>query len=193
MIQDYADSLLAQLPERLATEVADGLADAYETHLARGLSPDQAARATVAEFGDARDIVRGFAQASPARRVARRLIVTGPAVGLCWAAALLAGHAWAWPVPALAPALTGVALIASVGALMIAVRSRGYRTVRRAGAVGCVGLALLDAAIIGLVLVSAPDLGWLLVLAALASATRLTCVARVLRPMLAYGTAQTAN
>lgn len=185
LIQDYADVLYAQLPGRLAEEVADGLADAYVKHVRHGLSPDEAARATVAEFGDAQDVVHGFTMGSPARRVARRLILTGPAVGLCWAVALIAGHAWAWPVPMLARVLVGATLIASVVVLVTAALGRGYRTVHRASTAGCVGLTLLDAAVIGLVLVAAPNFGWLLALAASASATRVTCVARALRPVLA--------
>ena len=185
LIQDYTGVLFAELPDRLAEEVADGLADAYAKYVGRGLSPDAAERAAVAEFGDARDVVNGFTVASPARRVARRLVITGPAVGFCWAVALIAAHAWAWPVPMLAPILVGATLITSVIVLMTAALGRGYRAVHRAGAVGCVGLATLDATDIGLVLIAAPKFGWLLALAALASATRLTCVARVLRPVLA--------
>jgi hypothetical protein len=39
----------------------------------------------VAEFGDADLIAAEFARAHPARRAARRLPVTGPVVGSCWA------------------------------------------------------------------------------------------------------------
>jgi hypothetical protein len=185
LIRDYSEVLLVQLPARLADEVADGLGEAYEIHLAAGLSADDAARAAVAEFGDAEDVVNGFTVASPARRVARRLIATGPAVGLCWAVALVAGHAWAWPVPIMAKALIGATLIATAAVLMTAAVGRRYDAVRRAGSAGCVGLAVVDAAVIGLVLVAAPSFGWLLALAALASAIRLTCVARALRPVFA--------
>lgn len=185
LIQDYTDALRAELPDQLAEEVADGLADAYAQYVGRGLSPDDAAQATVAEFGDPRDVVNGFTQASSARRMARRLIVTGPAVGLCWAVALLSGHAWAWHVPMLARALVGATLIASIIVLVTAALGRGYRTVHRAGTAGFVGLAVIDATVIGLALAAAPNFGWLLALAALASATRMTCVARALRPVVA--------
>jgi hypothetical protein len=111
--------------------------------------------------------------------------VTGPAVGLCWAVALIAGHAWAWPVPMLARVLVGTTLIASVVLLVTAARGRGYRAVHRASSAGCVGLTLLDVTVIGLVLAAGPDFAWLLALAASASATRLTYVARALRPVLA--------
>ena len=185
LIQDYTDVLFGELPDRLAVEVADGLADAYAKYLGRGLSPDAAERTAVAEFGDAKDVVNRFTVASAACRVARKLVVTGPAVGFCWAVALIAGHAWAWPVPILARVVVGATLIASIIVLVRAARGRAYRAVHRAGAAGCVGLATLDATIIGLVLTAAPKFGWLLAVAALASATRLTCVARVLRPVLA--------
>lgn len=182
LIQDYTGVLFAELPDRLAGEVADGLADAYAQYVSHGLSPDAAEQAAVAEFGDARDVVNAFTVSSPARRVARRLVVTGPAVGCCWAVALIAGHAWAWHVPMLARVLVGATLIASVIVLVTAALGRGYRAVHRASAAGCIGLATLDSTVIGLVLISAPKFGWLLAMAAMASATRLTCVVRVLRP-----------
>jgi hypothetical protein len=185
LIQKYNDVLFAQLPDRLAIEVADGLADAYANYVREGLSADEAARATVAEFGDAQDVVEGFILSNPARRVARRLVATGPAVGVCWAVALIAEHAVDWPVPLLARVLVGATLIASVVVLVRAALGRGYRAVRRAGTAGCLGLAILDATAIALVLVAAPNFGWLVALAAMASATRLTCVARALRSVLA--------
>jgi len=185
LIQNYTDVLLSQLPHQLAEEVADGLAEAYANYVFHGLSSDDAARAAVTEFGDAQDVVNVFALGSPARRVARRLILTGPVVGLCWAMALIAGHAWAWPVPTVAPVLLGATLIASVVVLVLAARGRGYRAVRRAGTAGCVGLAVLDMAVIGLALVAAPNFGGLLTLAALTSATRLTCVVGAMRTVVA--------
>ncbi len=185
LIQDYTGALYAELPDRLAEEVADGLADAYAKYLGRGLSPEAAARTAVAEFGDAKDVVNGFTVASPAYRVARRLVITGPAVGFCWAVALIAGHAWAWSVPMLARVLVGATLIASIIVLVRAALGRSYRAVHRASTAGCMGLATLDATMIGLVLTTAPNFGWLLAVAALASATRLTFVARFLRPVLA--------
>jgi hypothetical protein len=185
LIQQYNDVLLAQLPDRLAVEVADGLAEAHANYVREGLSADEAARAAVAEFGDAQDVVDAFTLSSPARRVARRLVVTGPAVGACWAVALVAGHAWSWPVPLLARVLAGATLIAIVVVLARAALGRGYRAVHRAGTAGCLGLAVLDAAAIGLVLAIAPNFGWLVVMAALASATRLTWVAGALRSVLA--------
>jgi hypothetical protein len=185
LIQQYTDVLLAQLPDRLAVEVADGLADAYAAHVREGLSADEAARATVAEFGDAQDVVDGFTSSSPSRRIARKLVVAGPAVGACWASALIAGHAWNWSVPLLARVLVGATLIAIVVVLARAALGSGYRAVHRAGIAGCLGLAILDATAIALVLAAAPNVGWLVVLAALASTTRLTCVAGALRSVLA--------
>ena len=41
-----------------------------------------------------------FTRLSPARHAARRLLAAGPVVGGCWAAALITGRAWTWPVPA---------------------------------------------------------------------------------------------
>src|SRR5262249_29959085 len=126
LIQDYTDVLLAQLPDRLAEEVADGLADAYSKYVRLGFGSDEAARATITEFGDAQDVVTGFTVSCPARQVARRLIVTGPPVGLCWALALITGRAWAWPIPMAAPVFVGATLTASIAVLVTAALSHGY-------------------------------------------------------------------
>ena len=63
---------------------------------------DAAAEAAVVEFGAPDLIAREFTRAHPARRAARRLLAAGPAVGLCWAVALITSRAWTWPVPAAA-------------------------------------------------------------------------------------------
>lgn len=181
LIQDYTDVLLAELPDQLAQEVADGLADAYSRYLSRGYSPDEAAQAAVAEFGDAHAVAVGFARSCPERRIARRLIATGPVVGGCWAFALIAGRAWDWPVPSVARLLLGAALIASVIAVLTAAVASRYRVARRAGAAGCALLALIDASAITLVATTATNVGWLAVLAACASASRFIFVTRAAR------------
>ena len=99
LITEYEAVLFAELPAALAEEVSDGLQLAYDTYLRRGLAPGEAAAAAVAEFGDACVVVEAFSRASPAGRLARVLVATGPLVGLCWATELIAGRAWDWPVP----------------------------------------------------------------------------------------------
>jgi len=46
-----------------------------------GLAPDAAARAAVAEVGEPALVAGAFTRASPARRTARLLLMTGPMVG----------------------------------------------------------------------------------------------------------------
>jgi len=185
LIANYKAVLLAELPLPLAEEVSDGLAEAYAKYLRLGLGAEDAAQAAVSEFGSARSVVEAYSSASPARRVARALVVTGPAFGLCWAAVLITGKAWDWPVPIIARALLGGLLVASVLVLVIAIRAARYRTVRRSGAAGCVGLAVLDTSMITAAMTSGPGIHWLAVIAIFASAARLVCIARALPPMLA--------
>ncbi len=180
LIANYRAILCAELPLALAEEVSDGLGDTYAKYLRRGMAADDAAQAAVGEFGDARAVVEGFSRASAARRVAQELLMTGPAVGTCWAAMLITSRAWEWPVPVIARLLLGGLLVASVIVLVTAVRARRYWTVRRSGAVGCIGLAALDVSLITGVMVSWPGMRSLAVIAILASAARLMCIARVL-------------
>ena len=185
MIQRYNDVLRAELPPHLVEEIADGLAEANAYYLRQGLDADEAAQATVSEFGDARAVVEAFTRDIPARRIARRLIATGPVVGGCWAVALITGRAWEWPVPDAVRFLLGATLVASVSVLLTAALARRYRVVRPAGVVGCAGLAVLDLSAITAVVVAAPTVGWLAVLAAGVSASRLILVTRAVRPVLA--------
>ncbi len=89
LIAAYRHDLLTRLPAELAEEVSDGLTDAQEEYVRRGLSPDQAAAAAVAEFGHPGTVADAFRSASPVLRLARILIATGPVVGACWAATLI--------------------------------------------------------------------------------------------------------
>mgnify|MGYP001260954289 CR=1 FL=1 len=185
LIADYRATLLAQLPAAIAEEVAGGLAETRDHYLRHGLSPDDAARAALAEFGDPGLVTDAFTQASPLRRAARTLMLTGPGVGACWGAVLVGGRAWTWPVPAPAFALLGLTLTCLIALLATAAFARRYRSVRRAGTAACAGLGALDTAAISTVIAVMPGFRWLAVLAACASATRLTYLARTIRPRLA--------
>lgn len=175
LIAAYRDELLARLPSHLAEEVTDGLADAQENYLGQGLSPDQAARAAIAEFGSPGVVVDAFRRACPVWSVARALIVTGPVVGGLWAAAVITGHAWEGPIPVALRLVAGLVLAASVLLLVTASLTRRYQAARLAGLAGSLGLAALDASAITALLVT-PGTQWLLLVAACASATRLTYV-----------------
>jgi hypothetical protein len=184
LITDYLSVLSAQLPAPLVEELADGLDETHQHYLTQGLTPDAAASAAVAEFGEPQVIVAAFTRLSPARHAARRLLATGPVVGGCWAAALITGRAWTWPVPATVLLLIGVALITVIGLLAAAAFGRRYLSARRAGAVACVGITVLDAVMLITAVLVIPVLVWPVILAAAASIARLTFTARALRAVL---------
>jgi hypothetical protein len=84
LIAAYRHDLLTSLPAELAEKVSDGLTDdAQEEYVCRGLSPDQAAAAAVAEFGHLAYSRAHSAGCPPFLRLARILIGTGPVVGAC--------------------------------------------------------------------------------------------------------------
>jgi hypothetical protein len=184
LIRGYRAALLAGLPALLAEEVSDGLAEAYADHLRQGLVSDDAAAAAVAEFGDPAAVIAAFCRASTASRLARGLIATGPVIGACWAAALMTGHAWNWPIPAIGPAIVAALLSASIVTLLTAARSRRYRPARRSGTAGCIGIAILDVTMITAAIALAPVATWLVAIAICASTARLLCMARLVVPAL---------
>ena len=184
LITDYLSVLSAQLPAPLVEELADGLDETHQHYLTQGLTPAAAASAAVAEFGEPQVIVAAFTRMSPARHAARRLLATGPVVGGCWAAALITGRAWTWPVPATVLLLIGVALITVIGLLGAAAFGRRYLSARRAGAVACVGITVLDGVMLITAVLAIPVLVWPVILAAAASIARLTFTARVLPAVL---------
>jgi hypothetical protein len=138
----------------------------------------------VAEFGEPQVIVAAFTRLSPARHAARRLLATGPVVGGCWAAALITGRAWTWPVPATVLLLVGAVLLTVIGLLAAAAFGRRYLSARRAGAVACVGITVLDGVMLITAVLAIPVLVWPVILAAAASIARLTFTARALRAVL---------
>src|SRR5690242_2302291 len=158
LISSYLATLAAQLPASIVEELADGLTETHRSYLRQGLAPDLAAESAVAEFGEPRVIVAGFARVNPARRAARRLLGIGPVVGACWAAALLTTTpSWAGSVPAPARLLAGLALAAIVGLLAAAALGSRYRRAARTGAAGFLAVIALDAVlIIGVTLAGAP-------------------------------------
>jgi len=178
LIDGYLAELSADLPARIVEELADGLDETCRRYLGRGLAQDAAARAAVAEFGEPRVIMAAFTDASRGRRTARRLLAVGPGVGTYWAIVLITARAWQWPVPMVARVLFGVLLIAVIGFLVAAALGRHYRPVCRAAAAGCVGTAIVDAAVTGTVLITAPALAWPVAVAVALSAGRSTFALR---------------
>lgn len=183
LISSYVAVLAAELPASIVEELADGLAETHRSYLRQGLAPDLAAQSAVAEFGEPELIVAGFAQVNPARRAARRLLGIGPVVGACWLAALVTSRAWAVPLPA--RMLAGLTLAAVIGLLATSALGRRYRLAARTGAAGFLGVIALDASLIASVAFAGVPLTWVLVVAMVASAARLSYAARALRPALA--------
>lgn len=185
VILDYLAVLSAQLPSPVVEELADGLAETHLSYLREGMAPGPAAEAALAEFGEPHVILAEFARVNPARRAARRLLVAGPAVGGIWAAGLISSRAWAWPLPVPVRLVPGLVLMTVIGLLAAAAFGNSYRSAVRAGAFGCIGMTLLDTAmIIGVPLVT-PSLTWVMAGAMAASAARIAFSARTLRPLLA--------
>jgi hypothetical protein len=182
LTSNYLTALSAQLPAPIVEELADGLNQTRQHYLRQGLDPQAADRAAVAEFGEPAVIVAAFIREFPARRTARTLLATGPAVGAFWAIALISSRAWTWPVPVAVPLLLGLVLIAVIGLLATAGFGSQYKRASRTGAAGRAGITALDAAILITVTLADPALIWPLIPAVTASATRLIFTARTLRP-----------
>lgn len=186
LIAGYLAELSAQLPAPVVEELADGLDQTRQHYLSQGMDREEAARAALGEFGEAHVIVAAFTRLSAAHRAARRLLVTGPVVGACWATALITGRAWTWPVPAVARLLVAGVLIGVIDLLIAAAFGRHYRAVNRAGTAACLGLTVLDTTLlITAATLATPTLIWPAIPALAASTARLTYTARALRPILA--------
>ena len=184
LIAGYVAGLHRSLPAALADEAADGLIETYEHHLASGAGEQAAADAALAEFGDLGTVVGEFTRQAPGRRAARLLLATGPAAGACWAAALILGRAWTWPVPAAARLSFGAILLLAVLALAVAATSQhSYQRTRFTTAAGPV-ILVLDATAVAAAALTAPSLTLALSIAVTVSLGRIAFTARTL-PRLA--------
>jgi hypothetical protein len=185
LIRDYLATLAAQLPAPLVAELEDGLTETYRSYLRRNLSPGHAAESAVAEFGDPQVILAEFARVNPARRTARRLIGTGPMVGACWGAALISSRAWTWQIPLPARIMPGLVLAAAITLIAVAALATRYQWASRAGLAGCIGITTLDITMITGVVLAAPTMTWVIIVAAAASTARIAFSAWALIPLLA--------
>ena len=184
LIAGFVAGLHRKLPPGIAEEAADGLAETYQQHLAAGTGEQEAARAALAEFGDLATVVGEFTRQAPGRRAARLLLATGPVAGGCWAAALILGRAWTWPVPATARACFAAVLLLAVLALLAAATSRhSYKRTRLAMLASPV-ILLLDATAVTAAALAAPAFTPALGAAVAVSLARVAFTARTL-PRLA--------
>lgn len=182
LIAEYLRDLADRLPADIVEELADGLDRTRRRLVDQGLDRSAACAAAIVEFGRPEQIARAFAEQSPARRTARTLLAMGPVVGCCWAAVLLTGRAWTWPVPAPARFGVGAVLLAVIGTLLLAAFSGHYRRARIVAAIGFAGTAGLDITLLAAAAVVAPAPGWALMLAVPASLARLAFTASALHP-----------
>lgn len=176
------------LPAEVALELAAGLEDTYDHFRTQGLDDAAAARAALADFGAAADIIASFDQVTPGCRTARALLVTGPLIGTCWAAVLLSGHAWDWPIP-LASRLGFAKILPMVIALLVVAARSHYRHARRTAATATAataGVLLVDLAAITTAASYAPVLTWPLALAITASLARAGLTAPALRALISH-------
>lgn len=180
LIDAHLGVLARRLPAGVVEELADGLTETWQHHLAAGLPPADAARAAIAEFGSVDQITDAFVVQSPSRRTARMLLATGPLVGACWGVSLVASHAWNWPVPVPAAAVFGLTLLAVVAALITSATSRRSYRRARLGDAGGLGLVALDLAMVAAVLLVAPTLVWPMFMAVPASLARIGLTLRSL-------------
>jgi hypothetical protein len=185
LITGYLAELEAMLPAPIVEELADGLAEAFARYRESGLDEEASARAAITEFGDPQSVAAGFTAVCPGRRLARRLLVTGPAVGLCWGALLITSRAWTWPVPDVARVAVGTALLTAIAALACAALGHSYRAVTRAAAAGCASITLLDVTMIIVAFGLAVRPGWLVAIAMTASGLRVAHNVRGLPGILA--------
>ena len=147
-VESYLADVAARLPgpgrtqAGIVAELRAGLLDAIDAHHSAGLPPAEAAAAALTEFGDPRQIAAAFRPelaARSARRTALTLAVTGPVIGLLWAAAAVASHIgvrqappWQWasapPGSLVAFPLVAAALAVTVWAALFTVAATGRLT-----------------------------------------------------------------
>lgn len=185
LITGYLDQLARRLPAEVIDELADGLTEGFRQQRQRGLGPDQAAAAALAQFGSPAQVTAAFARNAPGRRTAIRLLATGPVFAALWAACLITAHAWTWAVPLAARLGFGAALLTTAGALLAVALSNDLSRMKLV-APASVALMLLDATMITTVTLVAPTLTWPMALAVPASLARITLTARTIPRTLSH-------
>lgn len=180
LIDAYRAELARRLPPDIVDELADGLDDAFQHHLLKGLEPTQAAVAATQEFGRPDQIAAEFARQSPHRHTALALLATGPLFAGLWGSSLITARAWTWTIPTGAAVIYGATLITVVGCLIAVAASRAYATTRLISP-ACAGMIALDTIMLTAITLVAPVLTWPMALAIPASITRIGLAARQLR------------
>ena len=147
-VDAYLRAVAAGMPgprrarDDIMAELRSGLLDAIDARRCAGLPARAATEAAITEFGDPRQVAGAFRPhlaMTQARRTAIALAVTGPAVGLLWAAAAMTSHIairhappWQWHgAPPLSPAAfpaVGAAILIVVTSTLATIAATGKLT-----------------------------------------------------------------
>lgn len=184
LIHDYLNELGRLLPAAAVEELADGLAETFQHHLRRGLSPTDAAQSAIADFGRPTEVATAFARQSPARRTAIALLATAPAFALLWGITLITAKAWQWQLPWTA-SIAYFAILVTVAAALAAVAKSNNPPTGLLVAPASIALMALDLGMLASVATAAPTVTWPMALAIPASLARTALTARNLPHLLA--------
>jgi hypothetical protein len=152
-VEGYLAELAGRLtgPRRVRravlAELEDGLLEAVEARTRAGLAEPAARAAALAEFGDPATVAAAFQPglaASQARATVSGLLRSGPLLGLCWGATLLASGVTPWHRPHAGPLALALPLAGLlVGAVWLAALATfaatgrlGLRLAHRGGSAG---------------------------------------------------------
>ena len=180
LIDAYIIKLARRLPANAVDELADGLVEAWHVHLGRGLTPERAAQAAIAEFGSADRIADEFIAQAPGRHIARVLLATGPVMGVIWGASLISAKVWTWPIRVGTGTVYAAGLLCVVVILIAAATSRHSYGRTRLGTAGALALVVLDTTMIAAVAYLAPMLVWPMAIALPASLARIGLVIQLM-------------
>ncbi len=117
-------------------ELEDGLLEAVEARTAAGLAEPAARAAALAEFGEPATVAAAFQPglaARQARATVMGLLRSGPLLGLCWGATLLASGVTPWHRPHAGPLALALPL---VGLLVVTVWLAALATFAATGRLG---------------------------------------------------------
>ncbi|WP_144128215.1 permease prefix domain 1-containing protein [Catellatospora sichuanensis] len=185
-VAGYLQTIAAGLPltrrarAEVMAEIADGLACAVEAHIAAGATTAAAARLSVAEFGDPRELSAALAAEiawTHARRLGRALVATGPLVGLAWVGAFAQASGMTWwsqigvlmasaPAYPLVLAVSVPAALVAAGVVRLAGRPAfGATTAVNAAVVASAACVVGDIALVIGLATQPGDLAWTAALA----------------------------
>ena len=185
LIEAHLAELRRRLPADVVDELADGLTETYEHHLASGHPPSSAADSCHSPSSVTPSDHR---TPSPARHPAAEppspCSPPGRPSARCWGSGSCSDTPGPGRFPIPLRVAFGLTLLAAIAALLTAAASRLSYARTRIAAAGALALITLDLALITAVLLVAPRLTWPMAAAIPASLTRLTLTARAVPGIL---------